>query len=80
MGPRTVHWGTQERTCWELNINSSIAEIWWLDDRGILSGPAALWGFSLDRGIEGPRSMRYRGANCCKHNVHSQMNPQIPGF
>ena len=35
------------------NIISSIGEIWWLNSirtvRGIVSGPAALWGFRLDR-------------------------------
>ena len=36
-----------------LNIISSIGEIWWLNSfrtvGGIVSGPAALWGFRLDR-------------------------------
>ena len=36
-----------------LNIISSIGEIWWLNTfrtvGGIVSGPAALWGFRLDR-------------------------------
>ena len=36
-----------------LNIISSIGEIWWLSSfrtvGGIVSGPAALWGFRLDR-------------------------------
>ena len=36
-----------------LNIISSIGEIWWLNSfrtvGGIVSGPAALWGFRLDK-------------------------------
>ena len=36
-----------------LNIISSIGDIWWLNSfrtvGGIVSGPAALWGFRLDR-------------------------------
>ena len=36
-----------------LNIIFSICEIWWLTSfrtvGGIVSGPAALWGFRLDR-------------------------------